>query len=81
MCDQAEWIIARKAVEVAQAEWDLVQMINAEIRVHRGVVEKTRALLVERGDRFALLLFESVLGEEDRLEPDLEKARALVEGA
>jgi hypothetical protein len=76
VCDRAEWIIARKAVEVAQAEWDLIGTIENERRVHAGAIARAREILVRRGDVLALDIFDQVIGRQ----PDLEKARVLVEG-
>lgn len=64
MCDRAAWIIARKAIEAALSESDLVEAINAEVRVHRGVVQEARAILLERGDRPALEVLDGVTGRE-----------------
>jgi hypothetical protein len=76
MCVNAAGKVVEKALEAARAQWDLVATINAEAKVHGGVVVGARALLVKRGDSLALDLFDSVT-----LQPDLEKARALVESA
>lgn len=77
MCDRAETLLAAAAVRAAQAEWDLVQSINAELKFHRDVVERTRAVLLERGDRLALDLFDAVTERQ----PELDAARTLVESA
>jgi hypothetical protein len=77
MCDRAAFVIARKAILASLAEADLVEAINAEVRVHRGVVQEARAILLERGDRQSLELLDGVT-ERDL---DVEQARALVESA
>lgn len=76
MCVNPAAMIADKALKAAEAQWELVAAINAEARVHGGVVAGARALLVWRGDMLALDIFDAVTGTE----PDLEQARALVEG-
>jgi hypothetical protein len=80
VCDRAEWIIARKAVEVAQAEWDLIGTIENERRVHAGAIARAREILVRRGDAMALDIFDQVVGTAERQGADLEKARVMVEG-
>lgn len=76
MCDRAEWVIARKAIQAALAESDLVEAINAEARFHKGVVAGAREMLVARGDRMAVEMLDGVTGRQ----PDMEQARAMVEG-
>ncbi len=68
-------MIARKAIEAALVESDLVEAINAEVRFHKGVVAEAREILLARGDRMALAMLDGVT----RREPDVEQARALVE--
>ena len=75
MCWNAAGIMADKALKAAQAEWELVCAINTEGRDHKEAVAAARKLLVERGDVIALDIFDAVRGRQ----PDLEKARALVE--
>lgn len=76
MCSNANVRIADAALKAAEAQWDLICTINAEASAHGGVVVAARKLLVEREDGFALQIFDQVT---ERV-PDLERARALVEG-
>jgi hypothetical protein len=76
MCWKAETTIAAEVCAVAQKEWELVQTINLEEKAHPGTIIRARALLVKRGDQGALDLFNAITNE-----PDMEKARVLVESA
>jgi hypothetical protein len=66
---------------VAQKEWELVQTINLEEKAHPGTIIRARALLQKRGDQMALDLFNVFTNHEPVQEPDMEKARALVDYA
>ncbi len=77
MCVNASGKVAEKALQAAQAQWDLVATLQAECKVHSHVERDARALLVQRGDVLALSIFDAVT----KRQPDLDQARALVESA
>lgn len=78
MCWNAETRIVSAVCALAQQEWELVQTINLEEKVHPGIIIRTRKMLVTRGDQNALALFDAATGHE---QPNMEKARALIESA
>lgn len=81
MCWKAEITIAAEVCTLAQKEWELVQTINTEERAHRGTIARARAVLENRGDKAALDLFNIITRYKATEEPDMDRARALVESA